>query len=381
MKKYLFFDCEFATSKGGEEKICEFGYVLVDDRFNVIYKGNIVINPNIKPNEWDYRVVRKILTRPRYVYENQLNFSAYYKKIEFLVKSADYILGHSLASDAHALNCDCKRYNLPSLDYTFYDIKEFYKSFIDTRKDVSVENILASLNIKGDENSHDAEADAYNTMLELKAMLLRLEMKLEDLIDVCPKAKDKTENYLIESRLISAMAQEENQRKMMEGDYSDGTNDLLKMGRHHNKRIFVQFLDNVQVTATGRGLLKDKKVSISLNYECCHFKEMMNIVQIIKNEGGEYVLKGSESNLFVTYDSFDESGNPRQCNRLKYALQAINDGASIEIITFEQFLKMLGMTNDELESLPLPSIDCLFREDAIIKDKRSKRMNNSPKKL
>ena len=51
MKKYLFFDCEFATSKGGEEKICEFGYVLVDDRFNVIYKGNIVINPNIKPNE------------------------------------------------------------------------------------------------------------------------------------------------------------------------------------------------------------------------------------------------------------------------------------------------------------------------------------------
>lgn len=371
--KYLFFDCEFATSKGGEEKICEFGYTMVDEQFNIVYKGNILINPNIKVNEWDYRVVRKILTRPRYVYENQLNFSAYYKKIEFLIKSADYILGHSLSGDAHALNCDCKRYNLPSLDYTFYDIKEFYKSFIDTRKDVSVENILASLNIKGDENAHDAEADAYNTMLELKTMLSKLEMKLEDLVEICPKAKDKTENYLVESRVISAMAREEREKKMLEGDYSDGTNDMLVMRKHCNKKTFVRFLDNVQVTAEGGGRFKDKKVSISLNYECHHFKEMMNIVQIIKNEGGEYILKGSESNLFVTYESFDETGKPHGCNRLKYVKEAIENGSSIEIITFDQFLEMLGMTNDELESLPLPPIDCIFREDAVIKDKRLKR--------
>mgnify|MGYP007002348390 CR=1 FL=1 len=30
------------------------------------------------------------------------------------------------------------------------------------------------------------------------------------------------------------------------------------------------------------------------------------------------------------------------------------------------------MTNEELESLPLPLIECLFREDAVIKDKKSK---------
>ena len=39
---YLFFDCEFASCKGGQEKICEFGYVMVDENFKVLYKGNII---------------------------------------------------------------------------------------------------------------------------------------------------------------------------------------------------------------------------------------------------------------------------------------------------------------------------------------------------
>ena len=77
--------------------------------------------------------------------------------------------------------------------------------------------------------------------------------------------------------------------------------------------------------------------------------------------------------MFVTYESFDETGKPHGCNRLKYVKEAIENGASIEIITFDQFLEMLSMTNDELESLPLPPIDCIFREDAVIKDKRLRR--------
>ena len=38
------------------------------------------------------------------------------------------------------------------------------------------------------------------------------------------------------------------------------------------------------------------------------------------------------------------------------------------------------MTNDELEKLPLPPIDCIFREDAIIKDKKFKKNKaNAPR--
>ena len=39
--KYLFFDCEFTNCFDSREKICEFGYVMVDENFNDLYKDNI----------------------------------------------------------------------------------------------------------------------------------------------------------------------------------------------------------------------------------------------------------------------------------------------------------------------------------------------------
>lgn len=371
--KYLFFDCEFANCFDSKEKICEFGYVMVDENFNVLYKDNIIINPNIKDNEWDWYALKKILTRKREEYKNRLFFPAYHKKIVALIQNADFILGHTIDGDVHALNCELQRYNLPCLDFEFYDIKEMYKAYNDSKKTVSVENILSDLGIQGDDNKHDAGADAFNTMLELKTILEKLDFKLEEMIEICPKAKDKTENFLIDSRVRAEQARAERQKAMLEGDYSDESNDMLSMRRRCNKKTFVQFLDNVQVTADGSGKCKDKKISISINYECKHFREMMNLVQIIKNEGGEYVLKGSEADIFVTYTSFHEDGTPWLCNREKYVNIALAEGKQIQKMTFDEFLSMLGMTNEELESLPLPPIDCLFREGAVIKDKKMKR--------
>ena len=145
---------------------------------------------------------------------------------------------------------------------------------------------------------------------------------------------------------------------------------MLTMIRHCNKKIFVQFVDNVQIKQEGSGKFKDKKVTISINYECRHFKEMMNIVQMIKNEGGEYVLKGSDSDVFVKYEVYHEDGTLWKCKREEYADIAINEGKDIKKISFEEFLAILGITNEKLEMMPLPSIDCLFREGAIIKNKK-----------
>lgn len=104
--KYLFFDCEFANCFDSKEKICEFGYVMVNENFNVLYKGNIIINPIIKDNEWDWYALKKILTRKRKEYKNRLFFPAYHKKIVALIQNADFILGHTIDGDVHALNCE-----------------------------------------------------------------------------------------------------------------------------------------------------------------------------------------------------------------------------------------------------------------------------------
>lgn len=51
--KYLFFDLEEATSKNNSLRICEFGYTMIDENFNILEKDNLIINPNINKDEWE----------------------------------------------------------------------------------------------------------------------------------------------------------------------------------------------------------------------------------------------------------------------------------------------------------------------------------------
>lgn len=375
MKKLLFFDCEFATSRGGVEKICEFGYVMVDETFKVIYKGNLIINPNIKREEWDYRVVKKILTRKIDVYENRLFFPAYYPIIQKLINEADYILGHTISADVHALNCECERYNLSKPNFTFYDIKEFYKAYNSSKKDTSVENMLQELGISGDAKIHDAEADAYNTMLELKAILEKLEFSIEEMIEICPRATDKIEDDVIQSSARRATRKAETRsyhlHKLVDKeDYSDGTNKMITVRRNGNRRIFLRFLDNAQPTKEGSGVLKDRKVTFSEGYEALHFRQMMNIVQMIVNEGGTYVIRGDQSNMYVAYDGAFEDGTPYNCKRKGFVEEINKQEPKIEVVSLEGFLKLLNITEEELDDMPLPSIECFLREGAIIKGRK-----------
>jgi len=373
--KYLFYDLEYATSKGGIQKICEFGYVLTDETFRVLERDNFIIDPYITREEWDWRVVKKILTRRVSEYESSPRFDEYYEDIKNLINSADYVLGHSLNSDAKALNQDCERYNLQSIDYDFYDIKAFYKQFSNTKKDTSVTNILNELNINGEDGEHDAETDAYNTKLELKEMLNVLNASLEELIELVPEAKDRTENYLVKSIEENKVKREIKLRESLET--GDGTNDLKKYGE--NRKRFLQYMDNVKPQKEGTAFL-NKKVSISVNYEEHHFRQMLNLVQMIADEGGMLILKGSLSDVFVKYDVILEDGSLRNDSKLKYVLEANENGSNIEIIEFSELLNNLGITEQELDEMPTPSFDFLFQEGAIVKDRKDRAIINRKSK-
>ena len=276
--KYLIFDLEFASSKNGI-KICEFGYVVTNEKFEVLEKDNLIINPNLDRADWDYHVVNKILTRKIYEYERCTDFADHYEKITWLIKQADYIFGHTMDSDAKALNDDCKRYYLPSINFIFYDIRDIYKAFSNAKKSVGVEEMLNRLNIEGDKKTHDAEADAYNTMLELKAMLDALEMSVNDLISLCPEAQNSNSDYEVASnvlnKLLRAEREEREEKEGKEGKKtsSRGPNEFSKYSK--KGRIFLQFLDNVKPTEDCTQNLKDKRLSISINYEEKHFIQIV----------------------------------------------------------------------------------------------------------
>ena len=366
--KYLFFDLEYATSKNGNIKICEFGYVITDENFNIKERNNFIINPNIMRCEWDWRVVRKILTRRIHEYEDSPKFNEYYYDIVKLIKSADYVFGHSLNGDAKALNCDCLRYGLPSIDFKFYDIKEFYKQYSAINKDISVGNILNDLQVEGESGEHDAEVDAVNTMYEFKAMLERLEITAEEFIGICPAVVDYNENYTVQSLEINEMIKDEEMKKIL-----NGTDDNLMLKNSNESRIFILFLDNVLPSTDEPKTLKDLKFSISINYEETHYKQMLNIVQILSNKGATYIKKASLCDIFVTYEMVNEDGSIKDCSKTKYVKEAIETGANIKIVSFNEFLDMIGLSEEKLNKLPMVSFDCLSRDDVVIKDQRIRR--------
>lgn len=365
--KLLFFDCEFASTKGGEGKICEFGYVITDENFDIIEKNNFIINPNIAWNAWDSYAVRKILTRRKSEYENNPSFFYYFKKIKSIFENVDYIFGHTISSDAKALNDECIRYSLESINFIFYDVKEMYKQFSNYKRDLSVSNIKKALNIVGDEQEHDALADAYNTMLILKALLENLDVSVEDLLELIPTSRDECNNYKVAS-IVAA-----NERKKLELINPKLVSNNVNY--KNNKFLFRVFINNVKPQKNGNKL-KDKKISITMDYEKKHLKQILNLIQIITNEGGEYILKASLSDIFIKYYSYDKDGNLLDDLRYNYVMEANQGGSNIEIIEFKEFLKMVELTEEELDAMPLPSFEFLLSKDAIIKNNRNKRLLN-----
>ena len=371
--KVLFFDLEYASSKNGS-KICEFGFVQTDELLNITNRGNLIINPN---SEWDPYVVDSVIQRDPSEYMKSEKFDHYYPIIKRLLDEADYIVGHSLDNDARAFNFECKRYHLPSLDFEFYDENIIYQCIKGDKRSCSVENILIDLGVQGDERYHDAEVDSYNTMLGIKAMMEKTRLPFVELLAAYPRAKDKSEKFQVAS-------QEERDARRLErfeeGLRTPKSNILPKNGK--NRTRFLQLLDNTKPKDTG--VFQGKKLSISINYEENHFVQMLNLVLMIANEGGQIVLKASTADIFVKYEVMLEDGTLRYDSKLNYVLEANANGGSIEIIEFDKLLELLHCTEEELDAMPMPSFDFLYEEGAIIKDKRTayvvKTKKKNPKK-
>lgn len=83
---YLFFDIECANSNDGA-KLCEFGYVITNEKFEKITQKNILINPAAPFDEF---VIKSLLNYKKEEYDNSPLLPAVYDEI-FLCSTATNI--------------------------------------------------------------------------------------------------------------------------------------------------------------------------------------------------------------------------------------------------------------------------------------------------
>ena len=129
--RYLFFDIECCNGWN----VCSFGYVVTNELFEIIEKDDIVMNPEAKFNvgrrdiELAYSE-REFFLKP---------FPEFYDRIKQLLELPHQkIFGHSVDNDARYIRNVCERYDMPYINFRFYDTQVMYKDFANYNKKLSL---------------------------------------------------------------------------------------------------------------------------------------------------------------------------------------------------------------------------------------------------
>ena len=358
--KYCFFDIECANcfkdnNKISRGKICEFGYLITDENFNKIESAEYIINPRAPFDEY---VLTNMLAYPKHVYTAAKDYEFYFNKIKrvFEIEDAIYI-GHTIDADAKYLNDEALRYKKPFFNYKFYDAKYMYSAYSNIKSGIGLEKISKTFGDRGRHHEHRAEDDAYTTMFIVKEMCEKMDVDLLTLISLTEDCAGETQNGKITT---SAREQAQAKREEREKSSKDNSNSLYS----DNYIKFMQFLDGVKPQGDIiQSELNGKTLTITLNYQNVHFKEMLSIIQLLKNHDCTYKLKASECDYMVTAVVLNEDGTERTCSKLKYVNQAIAEGKQIKIITFEELLSILKTSEEELLKIPFPDESCFLKKN------------------
>lgn len=314
--QYLFFDIECAD---GNRAICEFGYVLTDEKFNVLRKRNILIDPECK-----FNLTRRegqadlILSYPYEEYYKYYPFDDSYETIkELMTRDNLMIFGHAVNNDTGFLFKDCNRYKLPLFDYVAYDIQKMLPVFDKQNKRyTSLDNAFIDLvpaDVRNTLINHRACDDAMKTMLVFKSMVVDLEFTPKDLIDSCPKSVLKALEYWERAKIKKKekRRKQANAAKRKEGQVMWG--DLC-----HEHEPLLEDTNSIGKYVTISGEMKE------------HHEELKQLMQFIKDNG------------YVAYDSingsdflivFDEENRKLLSSGLRYPYVG-------RILTFERFFEI-----------------------------------------
>ena len=285
--KLVFFDIECACVHKTYAKICAFGYVVCYEKFNILEKEDILINPKGKFELTD-RKGQKGLVLP-YEYEDFKKYPSFpkvYDRIKALLEDSDsYVLGHAVLNDVKYLNLETRRFKLPSFNFTFSDSQLIFMTHVDDFSHQSgLEHIASELGVEF--TPHRAVDDAYATMKIIEAMCKAHNCTFTELIEKLNVAPGKIINYQISRPQSKGFKRFNAQKKEARAERSQ-------------KRIkFYNNLSRKRVNKAG-GNLKGKTITFSRMIED-DIDISIPLVDKIYAAGGKYSQKLDFCTLYVS---------------------------------------------------------------------------------
>lgn len=353
--KYVFFDIECANCYQGKGKICSFGYVITNENFDVEEKYDMIINPDSKFNLGPD--IKLAYTKSEFRHASQ--FPMFYDEIDALLTDPDaMIFGFSANNDARYIRDECIRYELPHIDYVFYDVQQMYMGYDNTKNQPSLVGICDRYGIPESQDVHKSDDDAFMTMEVLRNLCSITNKTVSDLIRDYPRSVGEMKNG--EFRWVNNPGKEEKNQKNKKTKMNK-SNQMRKYSA--NYRYFLRFCNSLVPSENEALPLYGKRVCISVNYEERHFSQMLSIAEQISMLGGKYDCSSDTCDLFVKYELIKTDGTPKKCPRLAHVIEKNNNGDNIAVIDFEDFLGLTGIDPERRSSDSENKPDTVYEDE------------------
>ena len=305
---YLFFDIECANCFNGHGKICSFGYVLSDDKFNVKEQKDILINPKSRFHLGKPGTDEGIkLAYEEAVFKKQPDFNWAYGIIRSIIEGGNLIaFGHSVGNDLQFIISECERYKKEQFYIKAYDTQVIYRQLRDLKTDTGLEKLCEEYNIEK-EALHRSDYDAYITMNVLKAMCKETNLNVHELLERYPESYlEAKDGAVVRHFIVTSPA---------------------KVVLNYSRKVYTD--KKVAIKE-----LFGQSIAIDNVFEDNDIKKAKNIAKWIKRVGCNYTIKPKKCNYYVMED--------KDSKRSKQAISIVeNQFADIKIIDLEELKRML----------------------------------------
>ncbi len=297
--RYLFFDIECSVVSKTAAKICAFGYCLTDEKFHIIEKEDLLVNPQGGFHLTDRKGAQGLVLPYKYEeFKQYPTFPERAEKIYALLQDRDtLVIGHATMNDVKYLNLENKRFDLPPLRFAYADTQFLYMHLAnDFSRQFGLGAIAEQLGVEF--VAHRAVDDAYATMRVAEAMCkAKGNVSLKTLLDEYEIELGKIENYEIELPSSTAFKayKKEQERK--------------KEARERQRAEFHVFVDKEKRRRAKVGKLRDKKFCFSHVLEL-ETELAKGLLKKAFAQGGFYTYHAEECDLYVCFET--ESGLRRK---------------------------------------------------------------------
>lgn len=314
--RYLFFDIECANCFDGIGKLCEFGYVITDERLRVKECSNIIVNPECAFDKKGFAMSKIKLAYPYSEYYRRPGFEENYDKIRALFDSCDIAVGHNTRADAQYILDACIRYELPTFNYRFVDTQKAFRLLFEREKNLRLIELHNEFCAKSERvQKHNGVEDAMLTRDLAEYIRKKAKLTPDKLFTKCRDACGE----VFEGKIV---------------EYDTplfGYSTSNKLVNKKNKHILDSFLRSMPHSK--------KRYTLPVEFERDNFRQMLVILYHLKRKGFGYTVYPNRG-TYVTL------GDPDEFRRT-----LVRRG---EIMGFSEFLTLIGLTENDLIN---PDID------------------------